>query len=74
MAARQTVQHAALQKRAAEAASLVSRLIEAGVSPAEIGEQAQVSARTVYRWWKEGHAPHPVMLEAIRRYAATRGV
>jgi hypothetical protein len=63
---------AALRQRSEEAVSIIERLINAGATPAEIGERAQVSARTVYRWWREGHAPHPVMLDALRRFASER--
>jgi DNA invertase Pin-like site-specific DNA recombinase len=74
MSDRKSAQHAVLQQRAQEASSLISRLLLAGSTPEEIGERTQVSARTVYRWWREGHAPHPVMLEAVRRFAAERGI
>ena len=72
MTKKPTAQHAAIAQRATEATALIDKLINSGSTPAEIGERAQVSVRTVYRWWKEGHAPHPVLLDALRRYAAER--
>lgn len=69
-----TVTKAVLAKRAVEAAALLDRLIDSGASPGDIATEVQVSERTVYRWWREGHAPHPVMLEAIRRLAAAKGL
>jgi hypothetical protein len=74
MSDRKTMQHVVLQQRAEEASALIARLLGAGVTPAQIGEKAQVSERTVYRWWKEGHAPHPLMLDGLRRFAVERGV
>jgi hypothetical protein len=67
-------QQAALAQRAGEAADLIGRLIAAGATPAQIAEKTQASERTVYRWWREGHAPHPVLLDSIRKFAAERGV
>jgi DNA invertase Pin-like site-specific DNA recombinase len=72
MAARQTAAQAALEGRATEAAGLIDRLILAGETPATIATATKASERSVYRWWREGSAPHPVMLEAIQRLADRR--
>ncbi len=57
----------AFEARAVEAAALIDTLIEAGLTPTAIAGSVQVSERTIYRWWREGHAPHPLMLEGLRR-------
>jgi DNA invertase Pin-like site-specific DNA recombinase len=72
MAARQTAVRADLTGRATEAAGLIESLIAAGETPATIAAKTKASERSVYRWWREGYAPHPLMLEAIKRLVARR--
>jgi DNA-binding NarL/FixJ family response regulator len=69
-----SVQQAAFEKRATEASDLIARLVAAGATPAQIAEQTSVSERTVYRWWKSGNAPHPILLEGLRRMVSERGL
>lgn len=60
--------------RADEAAGLIQKLVDAGVTPEKISESTGVSFRTVYRWWKEGHSPHPILLDALRKLALKKGI
>jgi DNA invertase Pin-like site-specific DNA recombinase len=61
-------------ERANEAAELIQRLVDAGMTPEQIAEASRVSERTAYRWWKEGRSPHPILLDALRKLAAKKGV
>ena len=63
-----------LVERAQEAASVIERLLAAGVTPDEIADAVRVSARTVYRWQKEGRAPHPLMLDWLRKLSLRKGI
>jgi hypothetical protein len=56
----------ALQNRAHEASEVIRRLLERMPLP-EIAQRARVSERSVYRWLHEGRAPHPLILEGLRR-------
>lgn len=56
----------ALQQRAAEAHSLVARLLER-MTMEEIAERSRVSLRSLYRWRNENRAPQPLMLESLRK-------
>lgn len=56
----------ALQVRANEASDIIARLMER-MPLQEIAQRARVSERSVYRWLKEGKAPHPIMLDGLRR-------
>ena len=61
-------------QRANEAAELVQQLIDKGMTPEQIAEATRVSERTTYRWWKEGASPHPILLDALRKLAAKKGI
>jgi DNA-directed RNA polymerase specialized sigma24 family protein len=61
-----STKHAALQVRATEASEVIRRLLE-HMPLTEIAERARVSKRSVYRWLHEGRAPHPLILEGLRR-------
>ena len=56
----------ALQARAGEASDVIRRLAER-MPIAQIAERCRVSERSVYRWLHEGRAPHPLILESLRR-------
>lgn len=60
--------------RASEAAALIQKLVDSGMTPEEIAEASRVAERTVYRWWKEGRAPHPLLLDALRKLAIKKGI
>jgi predicted DNA-binding transcriptional regulator AlpA len=66
MAVRTPSKRKALQTRASEASDLINRLLER-MTIREIAEKARVSERSVYRWANDGRAPHPIMLEGLRR-------
>jgi len=70
----QQMQKLALVKRSSEAGELIDRLARAGVTTAQIAERTQVAERTVYRWRDEGRAPHPLLLDGLRRLANEHGV
>jgi transposase-like protein len=61
-----TAKRPALQNRADEAAETIRRLLER-MPITEIAERARVSERSVYRWLHEGRAPHPLILDGLRR-------
>lgn len=56
----------ALQARATEASEILHRLLER-MTLAQIAERARVSERSLYRWLHEGRAPHPLILDGLRR-------
>jgi DNA-directed RNA polymerase specialized sigma24 family protein len=56
----------ALQTRASEASEVIQRLAER-MPIAKIAERCRVSERSVYRWLHEGRAPHPLILDGLRR-------
>ena len=60
--------------RATEAAELIQRLVDSGMTPEKIAESSRVSERTIYRWWQEGRSPHPILLAALRNLAAKKGI
>lgn len=64
----------AFTERASEAAELINRLLQGGLSTAAIAAEVRVTDRTIYRWWREGHAPHPIMLDGLRKLANQKGV
>lgn len=70
MAVRTPSKRKALQTRASEASDLINRLLER-MTIREIAEKARVSERSVYRWVNAGRAPHPIMLEGLRRLEQT---
>jgi hypothetical protein len=61
-----TPKRKALQVRSTEATVLLQRLLERLTIP-ELALRARVSERSVYRWLHEGRAPHPIMLDGLRR-------
>ncbi len=61
------------QARANEASELIGSLLGAGLTLTQIAAQVRVSERTVARWGREGRAPHPVMLDSLRKLAQKRG-
>ncbi len=63
-----------LAERAQEASTVIDRLLAAGLTTDEIADATRVSARTVYRWWKEGRAPHPLMLDGLRKLSLRKGI
>lgn len=63
-----------LRGRAEEAAGLIQKMTDSGLTPQQISDATGVSFRTVYRWWKEGHAPHPILLDALRKLALKKGI
>ena len=56
----------ALQTRASEASDVIRRLSER-MTLAQIAERCRVSERSVYRWLHQGSAPHPLILDGLRR-------
>lgn len=56
----------ALQTRASEASDVIRRLSER-MPIATIAEKCRVSERSVYRWLHEGRAPHPLILDGLKR-------
>lgn len=56
-----------LAGRASEAREIVNALLARGLSMNDIAERAHVGQRTIYRWQREGTAPHPAMLFELRR-------
>lgn len=63
-----------LVERAQEASEVIGRLTAAGLSLEQIADEARVSERTIYRWWKEGRAPHPLMLDGLRKLEIRKGI
>jgi len=63
---------ARFEARATEASELIKALIEKGTTLEQIADSTQSSVRSVYRWWREGQAPHPLLLEGLRKLAASR--
>lgn len=63
-----------LTERSQEASSVIEKLIGAGLSTEQIAAATRVSERTVYRWWKEGRAPHPIMLDGLRKLSLKKGI
>jgi predicted DNA-binding transcriptional regulator AlpA len=63
---KKTPKRAALQTRATEATEILRRLLER-MPLAEVAHRSRVSERTVYRWINEGRAPHPLILDGLRR-------
>ena len=59
--------HKALEVRASEAAEIIRSLLATGMTMERIAAKTKVSERTVYRWRDEGRAPHPILLESLRR-------
>jgi excisionase family DNA binding protein len=59
----------ALELRATEASELIRRLLER-MTLDEMAERTRVSKRSLYRWLHEGRAPHPLILEGLRRLDA----
>ncbi len=59
--------HKALEVRAGEAAEIIKALLANGYTIGRIATRTKVSERTVYRWRDEGRAPHPILLESLRR-------
>ena len=57
---------AAFQGRADEAKVIIERLMGT-MTLDEIASRASVSSRSVHRWLKEGRAPHPLILDTLRR-------
>lgn len=60
-------QRSGLETRSAEARSLIDALIADGWTINKIAQSARVSGKTIYRWHREGTAPHPAMLDNLRR-------
>ncbi len=56
-------------ERASEATGLVRDLIDGGWTVSQIANETWTSERNVYRWLREGRAPHPVMLDKLRGMA-----
>jgi DNA invertase Pin-like site-specific DNA recombinase len=56
-----------LAGRASEARDIVNALLAKGMSMTDIADGAHVGQRTIYRWQREGTAPHPAMLHELRR-------
>lgn len=56
-------------ERATEAGSLVQTLIHRGWTVDQIATQTSSSSRNVYRWLREGRAPHPFLLDRLRGMA-----
>lgn len=71
---RATTRRRVLVERAQEASAMIDRLVEAGLSLEQIASEARVSERTIYRWWKEGRAPHPLMLDGLRKLEIRKGI
>ena len=61
-------------QRSREASALIEKLLGVGMTAEQIGDATRVSERTVYRWWKEGHAPHPLMLDGLKKLAIKKGI
>ena len=59
--------------RSSEAARLVEALLSSGMTATDIGGVIHVGERSIYRW-RNGSAPHPLMLEGLRKLANKRGV
>ena len=57
----------ALERRNEEASIIIKALLERGATMESIARTTKVSERTVYRWFREGRAPHPILLESLRR-------
>ncbi len=60
--------------RSREASAIIEKLVGIGMTTEQIGDATRVSMRTVYRWWKEGHAPHPIMLDSLRKLGFKKGI
>ena len=65
-AEKQPTKRKVLQNRADEASDVIRRLSER-MTLAQIAENCRVSERSVYRWLHSGSAPHPLILESLRR-------
>lgn len=60
-------QREALKRRAVEAADIIQRAIDSGWSIGAIAEAVRVNKRQIYRWYRDGAGPHPIMLDGLRR-------
>lgn len=69
-----TTKRKVLTDRANEASAVIDRLVAAGLTTDEIADAVQVSKRTIYRWQKEGRAPHPLMLDGLRKLSLRKGI
>lgn len=56
-------------ERANEAQGLVKSLLDGGWTVQQIAVETWASERNVYRWLREGRAPHPMMLDKLRGMA-----
>lgn len=59
--------------RSDEAARLVKALLATSMTATQIAAEINVGERAVYRW-RTGTAPHPIVLESLRKLAAKKGV
>jgi DNA invertase Pin-like site-specific DNA recombinase len=60
--------------RAAVAGQIIQALLDKGVTFAAIAKATRVSGRTVYRWKHDGRAPHPILLESLRKLAGRHDI
>jgi len=65
--AHRTARRTVLRERSKEAERLVLSLLGEGKTVEDIAAASGVSTRTVYRWFREGKSPHPVMLGQLRQ-------
>lgn len=63
-----------LGERAREASMLIEKLVNMGMTVESISKASKVSGRTVYRWWRGGHAPHPILLDGLRKLGLKKGI
>jgi AraC-like DNA-binding protein len=66
-------QRSQLETRASEAREIIDVLLARGWSMNGIAQSARVSSKTIYRWHREGTAPHPAMLDNLRRLGSQNG-
>lgn len=55
--------------RAEEAVTLVQSLLNRGWTVQQIATETGSTERNVYRWLREGRAPHPFLLDRLRGMA-----
>jgi hypothetical protein len=57
----------AFVERSGEATEIIQRAIDAGWSAVAIAEFVKVNKRQVYRWLHDGSAPHPIVMDGLRK-------
>jgi len=61
---------ASFAERSTEAVEIIQRAIDSGWSIVAIAEFTRVNKRQIYRWLQDETAPHPIMLDGLRRLDA----